>query len=146
MAELHLTSAHLEGYVRGTLDPHAEAELEAHVEGCRRCAVGLQAAARFELQLAEVASAAPRPSWRSAARVAPFVAVAAGLVALLLLPRAAPRPVFDDGEPWAPDAPNAVETVSVRFDVSDLGRRTFPRYERMSPAPGSHLERAMALR
>lgn len=146
MAELHLTLAQLEGYVRDTLDPHAEAELEAHVERCGRCALGLQAAARFEFQLAEVASAAPHPSWRSAARVAPFVAVAAGLLALLLIPRTAPRPVFDDGEPWAPDAPSAVGPVSVRFDVSDLGRRTLPRYELMSPAPGSHVERAMALR
>jgi anti-sigma factor RsiW len=145
MAELHLTAAQLEGYVRDTLDPRAEAELEAHVGACPRCALGLKAAARFELQLAEVASAAPPLAWRSAARLAPLVAVAAGVVALLLVPRSAPRPVFDDGEPWAPDAPSAVEAVSVRFDVSDLGRRTLPRYERMSPAPGSRLD-AMALR
>jgi len=137
MTELHLTDAQLEGYLRDTLDPRGEAELEAHVGACGRCAHALQSAARFELQLAEVARAAPPPAWRSAARLAPVVAVAAGVVALLLVPRSAPRPVFDDGEPWAPDAPSAVEAVSVRFDVSDLGRRTLPRYERMSPAPSS---------
>jgi anti-sigma factor RsiW len=146
MPDRHLSAAELEGYVRNLLDPGAELELEAHVAACERCAARLQSAARLELQLAEIADAAPRPTWRRAARLAPLVALAAGVAALLLMPREVPRPVSDDGEPWAPDAPRTLQTTSVHFDISDLGRRSFPRYEQLAPVAGVRLERAMAVR
>lgn len=147
MSEPHLSRAEFEAYVRDALDARGAAVLEAHVARCQQCTAQLQATARWELQLAEVAQAAPQRDWHPVTRLAPALAVAAAMAVLLLLPKPAGRPVLDDGEAWAPDAPPAVEeTLSVEFDISEVGRRTLPLYERMTPAHGGFYERGVALR
>jgi anti-sigma factor RsiW len=147
MSELHPSQADFEAYVRDALDARGVNALEAHVARCQACTAQLQATARLELQLAEVAQTAPHPDWRPFARLVPALAVGAAMAVLLLLPKPAGRPVLDDGEAWAPDAPPGVEeTLSVEFDISEVGRRTLPRYERMTPAHGGFYERGVALR
>jgi hypothetical protein len=148
MSEPHLSRTELEGYVRDALDAPGAAEVEAHVLACEPCAAQLQAVARFELQLAEVARAVPQRDWHSFGPVAPALALTAVVaLLLLLLPKPPARPVVDDGEAWAPDAPQAVgEALSVQFDISEIGRRTLPRYERVTPARGGFDERGVALR
>jgi hypothetical protein len=146
MTDRHTSPGELDAYVRDALEPHAVDALEAHVSGCARCTRQLQAAARLELQLAEMAAAAPRPRWRSVSRIAPLAALATALLVVVLLPRPAARPVLDDGEPWAPDAPlGPVQTVSIQFDISEMGRRTLPRYEEMAISSSVHDPRDRAL-
>jgi hypothetical protein len=144
MSEPHLQAEELEAYVRDTLEPRAAEALESHVAGCSRCTTELQTTARLELRLREVAGRVPRQRWRSVGTIAPLGALAAAFLVMLLLPRPPPRPVFDDGEVWAPDAPPTMaDTSSEQFDLSAVGRRALPRYERMTPAPGAYLERGV---
>jgi anti-sigma factor RsiW len=89
----HLTPGQREAYVLDDLPPEASSAVEEHLRGCADCTAQLQADARLDNQLREVAVApmALRPRRRSQWAVA--AAIAAGLIFMIAaLSRPAPTP------------------------------------------------------
>jgi anti-sigma factor RsiW len=81
MSHRHATSAELELYVLGGLDPERAAVVEEHCASCDTCARGLAGEARLEVAFEQVARRAERaPVVARPVRVAAYGA--AGLVAM----------------------------------------------------------------
>lgn len=98
MSETHFSASEAALYLRRELDPALSEQIEAHATVCPACAAQLQDEAVLEIQLAQVASEAPRHApishraWRRWAVVgAGVLAIAASLI-LFFSVRVQPAP------------------------------------------------------